>query len=184
MFLQCDKVLRPIWCNVEKVVRCCQRDCCWWRTFTYSIHTFSLTWQFFLEAYISTNTFYKSMCVYIYTHIFMYIVYNLYGFSARLQEHTAPPTSDPPASTGYPIIWCQVAADARELVRKSLLAGSNSRTLEDLINWGGWPSFSTIFMGEIHLPKFEEGHYRLKNCNTSSEVLSSHLGLWSLLSDT
>ena len=34
------------------------------------IHTVSLTWQFFLEAYISTSNFYKSMYIYIY---FMFI---------------------------------------------------------------------------------------------------------------
>ena len=40
--------------------------------------------------------------VYVYIYIPMtsdifvvHIVYNLYGFLARLQEHTAPPTSDP-----------------------------------------------------------------------------------------
>ena len=49
--------------------------------------------------------------VYVYIYIPMtsdifavHVAYNLYGFLARLQEHTAPPTSDPPASTGYPTI--------------------------------------------------------------------------------
>lgn len=52
---------------------------------------------------------FTSLCVYIYipmtSDIFaVHVVYNLYGFLARLQEHTAPPTSDPPDSTGYPTI--------------------------------------------------------------------------------
>lgn len=54
----------------------------------------------FLQVYV-----YIYICIPMTSDIFaVHIVYNLYGFLARLQEHTAPPTSDPPASTGYPNI--------------------------------------------------------------------------------